>query len=725
MSLNIKKLSEIKSIKYNEAELEQLIKQFNVKGSGIKGDPYIFDKSDYFPKDHEISILNCNLFIKLENCLLRSFNLNKCSNISFENCEINVLSLKKSENITINNCKLKSLSLLKSVKIEVENSEINWLRITDSFLNSIKKSSINNITKVHSPDTIIDVKVAIEDKRGRGNRFPVHLHDIFIGLNLTLIIGSVFYNSILFDFLNIWILILIPLFAVFTLAFIIMGIKESIYFNNIVKKHYPIKPKMYPKLKLMVIGYLIVMISIFFQDISLFFFSFNDRFWADSRLKSFFSLISVFIFSLLISLGINLVIKSEKARKDIVERLKNPFFPFFIPTLSFFLPYLSVVVINLFLGIINEIYFILTPINTILIILFMTLTFITIRNYNKLNSNETFSPLTFRLILAVSNIPIMFLSAGFFILILAKYSGFVALIIVVMTMVLLLGGFSRIMGGISQPDMDLLSARHDQRKGRYEKAIEKCQKILHRNPQNALAWNNLAVIYKSMKDYEKAINTIKKALEIEEDSKLYLMNLGVFYFESEDYDNAIETFKQTLKIIHKPSVAITLGEVFRQAFNVPINHEDIWYYLGICYFRKHDLDKAFEAANKTVEVKPTYKEGWALLAFLYNEVGAHDKAIEMGNKALEVNPIYGDALNQIGIAYHRKGNLEIAIETFKRAISYNPKQPLTWYLLTRVYLDLKQYEKAFKACEKCLFYNQDYKEAIELLNEIKTKLIND
>lgn len=724
MSLNIKKLSEIKSIKYKETELEQLIKQIKVSGSGIKSDPYIFDKSDYFPKDHEISILNSNLFIKLENCLLRSFNLNKCSNISFENCEINVLSLKKSENITINNCKLNSLSLLKSVKIEVENSEIKWLRITDSFLNSIKKSSIDNITKVHSPDTVIDAKDFVEDKQGRGNRFPVHLHDVFIGLILTLIIGSVFYNSILYDFLNIWILILLPFLALITMSLIIIGIKESISFSKRVKKHYPIKPNINPKLNLSIIGYLIVLISIFFLDISLSLLSLNDKFWGDTPLKSYFSLLSVFIFSFLNSLGINLTIKSVRISKDQAEHLINPFFPYFIPTLSFVLPYLSVVVINLFLGILSEIYLIITPINVIFTIVFLIITNITTRIYNKLNSNETFSPNTFYLIRGVSLIPIMFLNLAFFVIILTEYTALAAIIIIIITIFLLMGGFSRLIGFIPKQDVELISAKRDQRKGRYEKAIEKCQKVIQRDPQNLIAWNNLAVIYQSMEDYEKAINSVKKALEIKEDSKILLMNLGVFYFESEDYDNAIETFKKLIKIFHKPSVATTLGEVFRQSFIMPIQYELIWYYLGVCYFRKHDLDKAFEAANKAVEVKPKFKEGWVLLAFLYNEVGDHDKAIEMANKALEVTPLFGGALNQIGIAYHRKGDFKLAIETLKRAITYDPKFHLTWYSLARVYFDIKQYEKAIKACDKCLFYEQDYKEALELLDEIKKKLNN-
>lgn len=117
MSMSIWKLGEVKSIKYKEPELKQLIKQFKVRGSGIKGDPYIFDKADYFPKDHEISILNSNLFIRLENCLFTFFNLNNCSNISFENCTINGLFLKKSENITFH----LSLSILVLIEHRLQN----------------------------------------------------------------------------------------------------------------------------------------------------------------------------------------------------------------------------------------------------------------------------------------------------------------------------------------------------------------------------------------------------------------------------------------------------------------------------------------------------------------------------------------------------------------------------------------------------------------------------
>lgn len=50
MSLDIWKLSDVKSIKYKEPELEQLIKQFKIRGSGIKGDPYLFDNTDRYLK---------------------------------------------------------------------------------------------------------------------------------------------------------------------------------------------------------------------------------------------------------------------------------------------------------------------------------------------------------------------------------------------------------------------------------------------------------------------------------------------------------------------------------------------------------------------------------------------------------------------------------------------------------------------------------------------------
>lgn len=60
-------------------------------------------------------------------------------------------------------------------------------------------------------------------------------------------------------------------------------------------------------------------------------------------------------------------------------------------------------------------------------------------------------------------------------------------------------------------------------------AIENLKKAIAEEPDNALLYSNLGMLYDSQEDYVNAVAQYKKALEIDPKNRFSLINLGVFY----------------------------------------------------------------------------------------------------------------------------------------------------------------------------------------------------
>ncbi len=89
--------------------------------------------------------------------------------------------------------------------------------------------------------------------------------------------------------------------------------------------------------------------------------------------------------------------------------------------------------------------------------------------------------------------------------------------------------------------------------GDYDGAMTEYQKVLKIDERNALAHNNLGIVYKRKSLYISAIEEFKAALEgLPNYFKAY-NNLANVYFERGDYDNAVKYYNKCLSI--KPNFA--------------------------------------------------------------------------------------------------------------------------------------------------------------------------
>jgi len=105
----------------------------------------------------------------------------------------------------------------------------------------------------------------------------------------------------------------------------------------------------------------------------------------------------------------------------------------------------------------------------------------------------------------------------------------------------------------------------------------------------------------------------------------------------------------------------------RQPDNSEANH-----LLGVLYFRQGDnatarvyMQQAIDSPSASAEMHNNF--GSVLIA-----LGEPEKAIEAFNRALVLKPEYADAYNNLGVIYRNSRRIEAAIEAFRRAIQINP-----------------------------------------------------
>lgn len=151
---------------------------------------------------------------------------------------------------------------------------------------------------------------------------------------------------------------------------------------------------------------------------------------------------------------------------------------------------------------------------------------------------------------------------------------------------------------------------------------------------------------------EKILQKYSKSLELLVVYGYCLTNLGRF-------QNALDLFHDALKLV-KPSDDETKGMV--------------WSYIGRVYIGQENLQKATNACIKSLKLNHKIPETYSNLGFLY----------------------------------WKKGYIERGIKLIKKGIEINENLCQAWTYLGEIYLELKNYHNAFKACFNCLSINNQF-----------------
>lgn len=168
-------------------------------------------------------------------------------------------------------------------------------------------------------------------------------------------------------------------------------------------------------------------------------------------------------------------------------------------------------------------------------------------------------------------------------------------------------------------------------------------------------------------------------------------------YKNGQLQEAIEKAKESISLDPKVSIPYTfLGNVYNELKN------------------PEEAEKYFK---KAVEIDP--REGGALngLGLLYSEKGLRNKAIEFFKKAKEAAPEYYGVYINLGkeyiLVFEKRGDrnyLELAKESLGKAVKLNENSYDAYSYLGKVFLALKEYDKAIENLEKSISLNPNAKE---------------
>lgn len=101
--------------------------------------------------------------------------------------------------------------------------------------------------------------------------------------------------------------------------------------------------------------------------------------------------------------------------------------------------------------------------------------------------------------------------------------------------------------------------------------------------------------------------------------------------------------------------------------------------LGFVYARQKEYQKASDAFNMTIKLKPDSYVAWCSKGTSLYDQGLYEKADLAYDRALYYNPTYALAWNNKGMILLNKGNYSEAVRAFSNATRYDDKFKSAWY----------------------------------------------
>ena len=254
----------------------------------------------------------------------------------------------------------------------------------------------------------------------------------------------------------------------------------------------------------------------------------------------------------------------------------------------------------------------------------------------------------------------------------------------------------------------------------YTEMLARKKKLLgYNDPEVANSYNNIGVVQKSLGNYAQAINSFMKSLRI---LRLNFRDdhfeLATTYINLADAYNAKGDFENAYALLQ--GLAITISGAGDKA------EADYYNILGNVYLNINNLDKAFSAYNKSLEIiKIHFENDYTYLAGLHNNIGNvynksgdieqaiinYNLAICMYNNVMVKKSIkISDSYFNLGNVYLKKSEYSTALEYYGKALriankTVNPGHPAISRIyqgIGSVYLYMNNYGRAIDHINKSL-----------------------
>ena len=235
------------------------------------------------------------------------------------------------------------------------------------------------------------------------------------------------------------------------------------------------------------------------------------------------------------------------------------------------------------------------------------------------------------------------------------------------------------------------------------------------NPQNPVAYNNLALALTDWGRVDEAIASYRSALKIAPDYELAYYNLGLTLAGRGETDEAIAQYRKALEIKPDADAYINLGMLlagrrqfdeaiahYRKALEIRPDDADAHNDLGLALAGRGAVDEAIAQYRKALEIEPADVHAHINLGNVFADRGQLDEAIAQYREALEIEPDDAHAHYDLGRVFAGRGQLEEAIDQYRKTLEIRPDDPDAHNSLGLALAGCGQFEEAVAQYRKAV-----------------------
>ena len=207
------------------------------------------------------------------------------------------------------------------------------------------------------------------------------------------------------------------------------------------------------------------------------------------------------------------------------------------------------------------------------------------------------------------------------------------------------------------------------------------QKVAALSPNDAGAYFNLGVAYKSAGKLEQSVESYRSALAINPNYVEALSNLGNVLQDMSQLDEAIQCYRKALVI--RPNAVDTqnnLGTALKDlgrledaiiCYNLAIqlkpDYADPYYNLGNAYRDSRQLEQAAQAYRQVVKLNSNFAGAHCNLGSVLKELGQEKEAFECYQRAIAADTLFAEAHSNLGLMLQEFGRVKEALLSFQKA----------------------------------------------------------
>jgi O-antigen biosynthesis protein len=216
-------------------------------------------------------------------------------------------------------------------------------------------------------------------------------------------------------------------------------------------------------------------------------------------------------------------------------------------------------------------------------------------------------------------------------------------------------------------------------KQEWQAAIFHYQKALKLNPQCALAYRNLSIIYQKTGDPRRASAHLYRSYQLQNGrvSADRYFKLGRVLSEQQQIERAIICYRKAIAIDPQ-------NTQFYLYLAKTLTHTQSWEEVVNCY-------------RQLLKFKPNLWEAHHGLGDALNHLERWEESMVAYERAIELNPRFSWSYNNLGDVLLQLNRWATAVDYFRKAIALNPEFAWSYYNLGEVLGKLGKWDEAYQA----------------------------